>query len=232
MDAAPIEAPEAASAAATGPHVVLFDFDGVITVADSFGLFIRHCYARAPWRKALALGTLPWLALTWPISWRLPVRTLVHVALLGVGEARYGAAARGFAADMVRRPRQFNRDALLALRRHQSGGDRVVVVTGCEHTLVRGLLDELGLGEVEVVASQLVPGWAGMRVQRHNVGQRKLRSLAEAGITRWERAYSDSAQDIPMLKAAEQAVLVNASPRLCKQVERALGRSIERVAWY
>ena len=232
MDSASNGVPASAPAAPAGPRTVLFDFDGVITVADSFGLFVRQCYARAPWRKVLALGTVPWLALTWPISWKLPVRTLVHVALLGVGEQRYGVAARGFAAELVRRPRQFNRDALLALRRHQSDGDRVIVVTGCEYTLVRGLLDELGLSEVEVVASRLVPGWAGMRVRLHNVGQAKLRSLAEAGITCWERAYSDSAQDIPMLKAAAQAVLVNASPKLCKQVERALGRSIERVAWY
>lgn len=226
------EAPVVAPAAAPGPRVVLFDFDGVIVVADSFGAFIRHCYARSFGRKLLALSALPWLALVRPFSWKLPVRTLVHVALLGTSEQRYREAVLAFAAQLVRRPRQFSRDALLALRRHQAEGDRVIVVTGCERTLVRGLLDELGLAEVEVVASELVPRWLGMRVRRHNVGRRKLQSLAEFGVTSWQRAYGDSPLDIPMLKAATEAVLVNATPKLCKRVEKALGRSVERVAWY
>ena len=156
----------------------------------------------------------------------------MHVGLLGIGERRYGELARDFASRLVRRPRQFQRDALLALRRHQAQGDRVIVVTGCEHTIARGLLDELGLPEIELLASQLVPRWQGMRVKRHNVGRRKLQSLTEAGISAWQRAYGDSVLDIPMLQAAAEPVLVNASPMLCKLVEKALGRSIERVAWY
>lgn len=232
MDHTGVAAPDdTAPAVAAGPRTVLFDLDGVITVADTFGLFMRERYAGLG-RKLLLLPALPWLSLVRPFSWRLAVRTLVHVGLLGLGEQRYRQAAMGFAGRLVRRPKQFQRDALLALRRHQAAGDRVIVVTGCERTLARGLLDELGLPDVELVASELVPGWLGMRVRRHNVGQRKPQSLAEAGVTRWDRAYGDSALDIPMLKEAAEPVLVNGSPRLCKQVERALGRSVERVAWY
>ncbi|NUO73169.1 MAG: haloacid dehalogenase-like hydrolase, partial [Frateuria sp.] len=35
-----------------------------------------------------------------------------------------------------------------------------------------------------------------------------------------------------MLRAAAEPVLVNGTPKLCKRIERALGRSIERVAWH
>jgi phosphatidylglycerophosphatase C len=45
-------------------------------------------------------------------------------------------------------------------------------------------------------------------------------------------AYSDSFQDMPMLKQAGEAVLVNGNPKLCKRVEKALGRPVTRVAWY
>jgi phosphatidylglycerophosphatase C len=38
--------------------------------------------------------------------------------------------------------------------------------------------------------------------------------------------------DIAMLKQAHEAVLVNGSPKLCKRVERALGRPVTRVEWY
>lgn len=213
-------------------RVVLFDFDGVLIHGDAFGLFMRDRYRRSLLRKLLVLPTVPWLLLGLTISWRLPVRTLVHVNLLGVNVRRYEAEARAFAAQLVRRPRMFSRDALLALRRHQAAGDRVIVVTGCEDNLVRAILDELGLSNLEVFASQLRSGWLGMRVGLHNVGKRKLQSLAEHGIHVWRLAYTDSSHDIPMLKPAAEAVLVNGTPKLCMTIEKALGRSITRVDWF
>lgn len=118
------------------------------------------------------------------------------------------------------------------MRRHQAAGDRVIVVTGCESTLVGSILVELGLSGLEVVASQLRPSWLGMRVARHNVGKRKLQALAERGIHTWRLAYTDSSHDIPMLKPAAEAVLVNGTPKLCMTIEKALGRSITRVDWF
>jgi phosphatidylglycerophosphatase C len=55
--------------------------------------------------------------------------------------------------------------------------------------------------------------------------------LARHGIEAWQVAYSDSSQDLPMLALAGEAVLVNATPKLCKRVEKALGRSVTRVEW-
>ncbi len=225
--AAAAAAPEMAS-----PRVVLFDFDGVLIHGDAFYLFVRHRYAGSLWRKLLALLSLPLLLLQWPFSRRLPVRTLVHIALLGLGERSYQATANAFAATLARRPRQFCRDGLQALRRHQVAGDRVIVVTGCEHFLVSGILQQLGLSGIEVVASQLRPGWFGMRVRRHNVGRHKVSSLAEHGLAAWQVAYGDSVYDMAMLNVAAEAVLVNGSPSLCKKVEKALGRAVTRVEWF
>lgn len=213
-------------------RVVLFDFDGVLIHGDAFGLFMRDRYKRSLLRQLLVLPAVPWLLLGLMVSWRLPARTLVHVNLLGINARRYAAEAEAFAAQLVRRPRLFSRDGLLALRRHQAAGDRVIVVTGCESTLVNRILSELGLTGLEVLASQLRPSWLGMRVARHNVGKRKLQALAEHDIHTWRLAYSDSSQDIPMLKPAAEAVLVNGSPKLCMTIEKALGRSITRVDWF
>ncbi len=213
-------------------RVVLFDFDGVLIHADSFGLFMRNRYRRSLLRKLLVLPTIPWLLLGLMVSWRWPVRTLVHIGLLGVGKQHYTDAAKDFAAQLVRRPKLFSRDGLLALRRHQAAGDRVVVVTGCEHTLVCGILQELGLANIDVLASQLQPSWLGMRVKVHNVGKRKLQALESLGLQAWRVAYSDSSHDIPMLKPAAEPVLVNGTPKLCKKIERALGRSVTRVEWF
>ena len=228
------EAPSAAPSdtAQAAQRVVLFDFDGVLIRGDSFYLFMRERYRQSFWRPLLAVLIAPLLLLQWPFSPRLPMRMLVGIALLGLGERRYQAAAAAFADVLARRPRQFCRDGLQMLRRHQAQGDRVIVVTGCEHALVSGILSQLGLTGLEVVASQLRPGWLGMRLLRHNVGRRKVQSLAEHGVTAWQVAYGDSMYDVAMLKQANEAVLVNGTPILCKKVEKALGRAITRVEWF
>jgi phosphatidylglycerophosphatase C len=213
-------------------RVVLFDFDGVLIRGDSFYLFMRERYRGSLWRRMIALLSVPLLLLQLPFSRRMPMHMLVRIALLGLGEQRYQAAASAFAAVLARRPKQFCRDGLQALRRHQSLGDRVIVVTGCEHALVSGILQQLGLSDVEIVASQLRPGWFGMRLRRHNIGRRKVQSLADHGVSAWEVAYGDSMYDAAMLKVANEAVLVNGTPTLCKKMERALGRAVTRVEWF
>ena len=218
--------------AAATPSVVLFDFDGVLMHGDAFYLFVRECFARSLWRKGLALLGAPLLLPLLPFSRRWPAHVMVRIALLGVGETSYRAAASAFAAILTRRPRQFCRDGLRQLRQHQAHGDRVIVVTGCEHTLVSSILHELGLSDVEVLASQLRSGWVGMRPRRHNVGRHKVQSLTEHGVTEWQVAYGDSMVDAAMLKPAGEAVLVNGTPALCKKVEKALGRTIKRVEWF
>ncbi len=216
---------------AAAQRVVLFDFDGVLIHGDAFELFMRERYRRSLPRKLLALLASPWLLLCLPFSRRLAARGLIRIGLLGLGQRRYTAAAQAFATSLTRRPRQFCRDGLQALRRHQAQGDRVIVVTGCEHVLVSGILAELGLGGLEVLASQLRPGWLGMRLALHNVGRRKPQQLVAHGVGAWQVAYGDSMYDAAMLKQADEAVLVNATPKLCKRVERALGRSVTRVEW-
>lgn len=224
--------PVAADAAVAAARTVLFDFDGVLIHGDAFYLFMRDRYQHSLLRKFGAFLTLPWLLLVTPFSRRRAMRTLVHVGLLGVGERRYKAAAEAFAANLVRRPRQFCRDGLSALRRHQAAGDRVIVVTGCEQVLVTHILAQLGLEDVEVIASQFRPGLLGMRVKLHNIGRRKPVQLAAFGVREWHVAYSDSLVDIPMLKPAAEVVLVNGTPKLCMKLEKALGRTITRVEWF
>jgi phosphatidylglycerophosphatase C len=218
--------------ARVAPRIVLFDFDGVLSHGDAFHRFIRERYRRSLWRTPLAVLALPWLLALLLVRRRLPRRTLVHIALLGLGERRYRVAAERFADHLARRPRQFLRDGLLALRRHHAAGERVIVVTGCEQVLVSRMLAQLGLPALEIVASQLRPGWFGMRLKQHNLGARKVERLRALGLTTWDLAYSDSDHDVPMLRPARDAVLVNATPTQCKKVERALGRAATRVEWY
>ncbi|MHA6205098.1 HAD family hydrolase [Dyella soli] len=224
--------PEAAQAAVPVARTVLFDFDGVLIHGDAFYLFMRERYQRSLLRKLAVVLALPWMAVVAPFSRKLALRSLVHIGLLGLNEGRYKAVAHAFAATLARRPRQFSRDGLQALRRHQAAGDRVIVVTGCEQVLVTHVLEQLGLAGVEILASQLRPGLLGMRVKLHNIGRRKPAQLAALGVKEWQVVYSDSLVDVPMLKPAAEPVLVNGTPKLCKKMEKALGRTITRVDWF
>lgn len=231
MQAVETPATSGAAKASDARRVVLFDFDGVLSHGDAFGWFIRERYRRGWWRVLVALLASPWLFALLLVRRRLPRRTLVHIALLGLGERGYGRAAERYADRLARRPRQFLRDGLLALRRHQAAGDRVIVVTGCEQRLVSRLLDQLGLENLEVLASTLKPGLLGMRLRQHNLGAGKAQALAAEGMAACAIAYGDSLHDLAMFRMATEAVLVNGAPKLCKKVEQGLGRSVRRVEW-
>ena len=62
----------------------------------------------------------------------------------------------------------------------------------------------------------------------HNFGATKLKTLAEAGLPpRWQTCYSDSAADLPILAAAERAVLVGPRPDHERQLRAALTCPVE-----
>jgi phosphatidylglycerophosphatase C len=224
---------DAAEPVIEGQRVVLFDFDGVVLRGDAFETFVRMRLDRAPWRKLLGLAMCLPLLPTMPFTRRWVNKAFISSALMGMNEDAYRDLARAHGERLVRQPRRFHREALTRLRRHLADGDRVLVVTGCEAHLVQSIFAELGLDGLPILASRLKAGPLGMRVALHNVGRRKVESLQTAGIEPpWAVAYGDSHWDLPMLREAEEAVLVNATPKWCKRVERVLGRSVTRVHWY
>lgn len=225
----------AACTAVANPRVVLFDFDGVLMRGDAFSRFVRSRFRRSWWRLLLALVALPLLLPFYLIrTLRMPIiGVFVRISLLGIKQARFELLVREFAGELVGKPRIFIRDGISAMRRHIVDGDRVVIVTGCEANLVRAIFDAIGLPDLEIIASQLRTGRLGMRKQVHNFGAAKPVQISAHGISEpWDLAYSDSANDIPMLKRAAEAVLVNADARTSLRVRRALGRDVRQVNWF
>ncbi|MGH8112814.1 MAG: haloacid dehalogenase-like hydrolase [Rhodanobacteraceae bacterium] len=214
--------------------VVLFDFDGVLVRGDAFNSFLRQRFRRGLWRVLLALPLSPLLAVLacWRNGRLRAGRLLARCALAGVGDARYQRLVDRFVEELVRGSRRFSPAAIRVFRAKVGSGARVLIVSGCEERLLRALLMALGIRNVEVVATQLARGWLGQHVARHNVGAAKIVRLAEVGIEPpWQMAFSDAWADVPLLRGACEPVVVNATPQLCKRVERALGRSVTRVEW-
>ncbi|WP_297922491.1 haloacid dehalogenase-like hydrolase [Metallibacterium sp.] len=220
-------------AAAATPRVVLFDFDGVLVRGDSFSGFLHARVRRQAWRLALLLPLLPALPL---LLRRRGRRVLLHGAvrllLLGTSLSRYRALAESHARVQALRRGFFVPDAVSALRRHLLRGDRVIVVTGCEEHLARALLQAVRLDGVELVASRLRRSWLGAVPAVHNVGREKLRQMEAHGVEPpFACVYSDAGADLPMLLAAERAVLVNPGESLRARMQARLGSRYAEVEW-
>ncbi len=144
---------------------------------------IRERLHGARWRLLLVMPVLPLLPLLLPTVFgrSLIARAFVRAATFGWGEAGYRRRVAAFGRAYARRPGVFLRDGVIALRRHIAAGDRVYVVTGCEHSLAEAILDEVRLEGVELVASRVRGGWFGLRVLSHNVRQGQGRPARHPG---------------------------------------------------
>jgi phosphatidylglycerophosphatase C len=206
--------------------VVLFDMDGVLVNGDSFALFMRRVGA-VGWRRLTGfVGVLAAAPLApFPKQRSRAIRLVVRAGLLGLSTEELRRRADAFGKALAREPGRVRHDGLAAAREHLACGDRVIVVTASEETLARAYLNELGLGEVELVASQV-------HKHVHNRGAVKVSQLAARGVSPpWQVAYSDSLTDLPMLRGARRAVLVNASQRTLAKARTSLGDRLVAVMW-
>lgn len=226
--------PEPSASDVSARRLVLFDLDGTLVHGDAYTMFIRSRYRQAWWRGLLVLPIAPVLLAISASERgrRAAARMMVRVALLGTSEDRYREHAESFGRELARNSRLFSRLGISTLRRHMHAGDRVLIVTACEEALARAILDELGLGAIELVASRLVWATMGWRLGVYNIGAEKLRQVAQRGVSPpWDLAISDSLSDLPILVAAREAILVNPDRRKLKRASAKLGTRLSVAEW-
>lgn len=203
-------------------EVVVYDFDGTLVEGDIGAAFIHHLLRG--WRRALVLPFAPlgFALMRFEATRRAGVSLFLFFGALGRNVGTIEALAERFAETHPMRPRERE---LAWLRADVRDGHRVVVATGAFEPLARVALRRLGVYPgVTLVASRLRPRWGGAGVARHCTGEAKLRALADEGFPPpYVRAVSDAAIDLPLLRAAREAVLVNASARCRSIVRQALG---------
>jgi phosphatidylglycerophosphatase C len=158
-----------------------------------------------------------------PRTRRAGASILLWIATAGLSERalresceRFAGRFRAGANTLAWRP-----SGLAALNEHLDSGDRVVVVTAAPAILALALIGSLGR-PIEVLGTSLKRRGGGWVADVHCRNQRKCQALAEAGHgARWTYAYTDSLDDLPLLRGAEKPVIVKGG----KAAERRLFRA-------
>lgn len=206
---------------------VLFDFDGTLVRGDCVEGFLRQQLKRHPWRQLAALHCLPLLPLRghWRSAW-LTASAFSWLLTVGRDDASLLAERSAYVAGLGAEPdRWLIAPAVKRLREHLARGDEVVIVTGAEQGMAKLLWCALApdLGHLPVVGSSMRRLLGGYVAKRHNVGERKLRSLEERGwLPPFAAAYSDSSSDLAILAEAQRVILVAPNAAQQRKIERRL----------
>jgi phosphatidylglycerophosphatase C len=192
----------------SGP-LVAFDFDGTLTVRDSFTAFLR--WRAGPLRYCAGLARLAPAGARWLIHrdlTRLKSAT-VNVFLAGMPRRLLEHEAAQFAAAAA--PAMLRPDALEAWRRHHREGARMVIVTASPEAVVAPFA--AALGAHLLIGSRLVydaddrvgAGLDGLNCR----GPEKVRRLRETlgPDVRFTAAYGDTDGDREMLALAEEGFM-------------------------
>lgn len=188
-----------------GP-IAAFDFDGTLTIADSYTAFLRWRAGPVGW--SLGLARLAPAALAWLLHrdrGRLKAAA-THVFLRGVTRAQLEADAEGYAALAFHR--LIRPDTLRAWRAHGEAGDTRVIVTASPETVVAPFAARLGADRL--IGTRLAfdaqgratGGFAGPNCRGPEKVTR-LEAAYGAGV-RLAAAYGDTSGDREMLAIAER----------------------------
>ena len=201
------------AAPADGAPLVVFDFDHTLYDGDSGSHLFAWLIKRSWWRRILALLLAPVFG---PMVAFLPTRRVgisgfVWAGTVGLHRVReLDALIDAYVAihaDDIRA--RLLPVALEVFHAHRQRGDRVVVATGAPPELARAILAFVAHEDVPVVGTIAGPRLGAVVAARHCHNEEKMRMLRELGWGDIDAAYSDSSADLPLLRAARAAVVVN-----------------------
>lgn len=204
-------------------RLVFFDLDGTITRRDTLVPYVLTFAARSGWRLIAALGVLPMLfrfALG-NADRGLLKGALLHAAMRDVDRAAIDTWNRSYLPEVVQN--DVFPDARRAIDAHRAAGDHLVLMTAT----VDLYADALGalLGFDEVICSRV--RWSGERLDGRLDGpnvrdvekRRRLIMTARRFPEHRIVAYGNSTPDLPHMREANEAVMVNARGRLHTQAQ-------------
>ncbi len=209
-------------AVAPARRLAVFDLDGTLTRADSFGPFVLGLLRRHP-ARALRVPMLLIPALGYLV--RLTDRGGLKSAVIRL---LFGNLPRdridGFAAEYAQRviSQGMYAEAIATLQSHVAAGDHVVLLSASPNLYVPRIGSLLGVNETHCTRIR----WNGYRLDgrlegRNRRDEEKLRVLeqlraAHPGLP--VVAYGNSSPDLVHMRQCEDAVYVNAGTELARHL--------------
>ncbi len=199
----------APQAGADARPITAFDFDGTLTVADSFTAFLR--WRTSGWRWGLGLLRLAPAAALYVVTrdrGRLKSAS-VKVFLSGLPRRALDLQAEQFAA--ARAAALFRPDALARWAAHRTAGDRLVIVTASPVEVVAPFAVRLGADDLIgsrfswTVQDRVGKGLEGLNCR----GLEKVRRLQGrfGAAVKIGDAYGDTSGDREMLAFADRGYM-------------------------
>ncbi|WP_223775036.1 HAD-IB family hydrolase [Streptomyces sp. 135] len=202
-------------------RIAFFDVDGTLTTDTTLFRFLRHyltAQGHAPHvyeqrRRRLKAMT----AIGVP---REETNRAYFENFRGASAATVSRLAREWFAAELRHGGFFNEHALAALRRHQSDGDVVVLVSGSFPACLEPIAAYLGTDETWCTPPEITRGrYTGRLIRPPMIGRAKaeaVRLVASAYRTAPGHcvAYGDHVSDVPMLSSTGSAAVVGGDEEL------------------
>lgn len=188
-------------------ELALFDFDGTLTLGETFPAFVRSVVPEAR-QRAARLRLAPLVA-----AYRLGLASgtrvraaVVREGLAGMDAAAFEAAAAEWSVREL--PALLRAPALQRLRTHRDRGDTVMVVSGNFEVLLRPWAGSeqvlLAASRLEVHEGRLTGRYAGPQCV---LAEKVVRIREQFDLSAFARihAYGDTPEDRPMLLLADVA---------------------------
>lgn len=199
----------------------VFDMDRTITRGGTYSPWLLHWAVReAPWRLALLpLSVLAALAYVAGVVSRGRLKEINHGLLMGarVTPERLARRAQSYAEVVV--PGRCFGDAIARIAAEKAEGREVVLATASYAFYVRAIADRLGVDRIVATGSQCdAKGAVLARLDGENCYDVAKRQMVEAALPPkaglHTRFFSDHHSDAPMFEWADEAVVVNPTPKL------------------
>ena len=201
-----------------GFDLAVFDLDGTITRHDTLIPFLLHCLWRKPWR-------LPRLLLLAPLAFGYLLHrdrgrfkgALIRATIGGLPRGWLEARAAGFVPRLLRRG--LFAEALRAIDEHRARGNRLLLMSASIDLYVPLIGGALGFEQTICSRVRWNPdGTLDGRLASANChGEEKrrcLQALIERDPPKLLYAYGNSGSDLPHMRLASQAYLINGPTRM------------------
>jgi phosphatidylglycerophosphatase C len=211
--------------------LAVFDLDCTITRRDTLGPFLWGFLWRRPWRLPRALLALPAAARFLFDRDRGAFKgAVIHALLGGARRAVITRWAERFVGALLRDG--LYAEALAAIAMHRARGDRLLLMSASTDLYVprigRALgFDEIICTELRWCADDRLDGRLATANCRGEEKRRCLAALIARDAPGRVYAYGDSRADLAHMQLAQQAYLVNPSPRLAAR----LATHVQSVHW-